>query len=92
MADKFDPEKFLTEDENDSLGNALLKHKDETFNVVFKLTFPELHDVTDAADLEEFEEWFLDTYDVTYCEICVDWTAQEDLIDDVCPNCYEKAN
>lgn len=92
MADKFDPEKFLTEDENDNLGNALLSHQDKTFNLVFKLTFPELHDVTDVADLEEFEEWFLDTYDVKECEICADWTAQEDLSDGVCPDCCEEAD
>ena len=92
MADKFDPEKFLTEDENDNLCNELLNHQGLTFNVVLKSTFPELCDVTSANDLEQFEEWFLDTYDVHECDICLDWTAQEDLDDGVCPNCCEEVD
>lgn len=87
MAGKFDPEKFLTEEENDKFGNALLANDTSSFLDVLQLTFPELVAATELSDIESYKEWFLDTYDVHECAGCDKWCDDTNLIDDICENC-----
>ena len=89
MADEkdFKADVFLTDLETDKLCDALIDHKDQTFEHVFKLTFPALSKITSKEELTDYREYFLENFGVHECEACVDWTYDDDLEDGYCEDC-----